>query len=364
MILRLLLTSTATGFFVSLFLIGLNNVIGLTMIAIVCVSTLAIMIATAVAYLLGYRLGKQERFERDELSMRKNVESLGAALIAPLDEISALGENVRSTAVMVNAASSKRLETSKIAVELAEAVCTEARQIGKAAGESETVCKQLADNFSRVHAQSSELLLELRNAVAWTQEMTDTTEKFSAHFQEIVLTANNIREIAVKIDLLALNAAIEAARSGENGRGFAVVADEVKKLAVGTANYTEAIAETLKRSSNLQEEIKSKMLAQLGKMEALLGGIDSGGEGLSAVSGAVVETIHAITKSAESTAKSVAVQIDQALEVQSHMRVLAEGTRSAVQGSANNITIGESLVTIASGTIKGLRSRTDANYLS
>lgn len=94
-----------------------------------------------------------------------------------------------------------------------------------------------------------------------------------------------IDDIAYQTNLLALNAAIEAARAGEHGKGFAVVAAEVRKLAErsqvaaqeigelatdsvemaeGAGQLLEAMVPSIRRTSDLVQEIAAASNEQSG----------------------------------------------------------------------------------------------------
>ncbi|BBE32022.1 methyl-accepting chemotaxis protein [Tepiditoga spiralis] len=77
------------------------------------------------------------------------------------------------------------------------------------------------------------------------EEINTSTKELISHTKTIEGIIDTVLTISEQTNLLALNAAIEAARAGEAGKGFAVVADEIRKLAEGSKNAAEQIAEIL-----------------------------------------------------------------------------------------------------------------------
>lgn len=149
-----------------------------------------------------------------ELSSSSEEMSQGAAeQAAAAEEASSSMEQV-STAIRQNADNAG--QTERIAVQSAD----DARQGGKAVGETVAAMKEIAGKISI------------------------------------------IEEIARQTNLLALNAAIEAARAGEHGKGFAVVAAEVRKLAE-RSQYAAAEIGELSTSSVGVAEKAGEMLARM-----------------------------------------------------------------------------------------------------
>lgn len=89
---------------------------------------------------------------------------------------------------------------------------------------------------------------------AKSQDTTDITRKVTENVQNLEQSLGEIENfmsvingIAEETSLLALNASIEAARAGEAGKGFSVVAQSVGKLADGTLEASNKIADVVSK---------------------------------------------------------------------------------------------------------------------
>ena len=93
-------------------------------------------------------------------------------------------------------------------------------------------------NTSKVVAQSSENMAEMRSSIGQIASNSTQTKKI----------LHTIDEIAFQTNILALNAAVEAARAGELGAGFAIVAEEVRSLAQRSASAANSTNELIEKS--------------------------------------------------------------------------------------------------------------------
>ncbi len=134
------------------------------------------------------------------------------------------------------------------------------------------------DRLGQLQNQGNEMGAILNDIIVSTEMLAQTSARARAYVTEVNQSVQNTNEAVLKIleslsrlgkinsvmaniadqtNLLSLNASIEAARAGEAGRGFAVVAAEIGKLADYSVNNARSIADIIKQSRVLTDQVKS-----------------------------------------------------------------------------------------------------------
>ncbi len=143
--------------------------------------------------------------------------------------------------------------------------------------------KKASDLSLKSKSEAEKGEIEINNLI-------EAMNEISAGSKEIAQITSVIDDIAFQTNLLALNAAVEAARAGEQGKGFAVVAEAVRnlaqrsavaakdinnlisknvekasggsKIAVSSGNALAAIVVSVKKVSELNNEISTASVEQ------------------------------------------------------------------------------------------------------
>ncbi len=155
-----------------------------------------------------------------------------------VDTLSASAEETSASATEITASIKEVESAARESASLAEAVATDAQDMGMRAIE------KTIEGMGRIEANA-------RRTAAVVNRLGERTESIGS-----ILTV--IEDITDQTGLLALNAAILAAQAGEHGRGFAVVAAEIRELANRTAASTREISDLI---SSVQEETRQAVEA-------------------------------------------------------------------------------------------------------
>ncbi|GAB4397902.1 MAG: hypothetical protein OHK0048_07760 [Rhodoferax sp.] len=144
----------------------------------------------------------------------------------------------------------------------------------------------VADGAKQMASDAAQVAGRAGTVVA---QVVSTMEEINASSKRIADIIQVIDGIAFQTNILALNAAVEAARAGEQGRGFAVVASEVRALAG--------------RSAAAAKEIRELIEVSVGRIETGSALVNTAGQTMNEVVGAVSQVSDNILEVASTTAE-------------------------------------------------------------
>jgi methyl-accepting chemotaxis protein len=256
------------------------------------------------------------------------------------DESFDIANKMTTNAINVNQASKQKvLEIERIS-----------KLVNEFIEKSNQIDEKSSENFksSELSSKESENTIELIKELSSTinsidsifETFTDTLDSLSIANKEISELVARNDQISIQINLIAINAKIEASRAGEYGKGFAIVADEVKKLAASSKQSTLDIGKKIEAISHMTENAKE----QSDKSNEL---IDNG---IKISDDSIVKLNSLIQLSSSNRSDSIEVtsivnnQLKDSDTIKSMISVLLEDTTKAIEGSSNNITLGNNLL--------------------
>ncbi|XVU20777.1 methyl-accepting chemotaxis protein [Actinoplanes sp. CA-054009] len=173
------------------------------------------------------------------------------------------------------------------------------------------------------HHRVSETASAAGSMVRRARSADEAATTLNESLRQVAGIAGVISEIASQTRMLALNATIEAARAGAAGKGFAVVADEVKSLADTTASSTEQITATI---GTLETDIAqmggtlSAIVQEVADIEAAMGTLS----GIADDQHEIVERLNATVDATMASIQDLS-EVAERLERRRHDRVATSG---------------------------------------
>ncbi|NOZ92500.1 MAG: hypothetical protein GXO59_04435 [Dictyoglomi bacterium] len=275
---------------------------------------------------------------------------LVSSVVESTRQLDTLIDNLdKSSDVMADTVSEFRMQAEQIAAQsddIRDAIDSALASVSEVLGGTESVANaavelsQVAEMLNQIVEEGKRSMMALDEAMGRVVSSTGSAterikelEKWTERINEIVKTVGDIAE---QTNLLALNAAIEAARAGEAGKGFAVVAEEIRKLAEGSRQAADEIADVLKTvASNIKKatqemEIVSKAVEVSGQAEDAMNGVLSKiAEGAIDVSEGA-ESMAALAEEQTAAAQNISSELD-------NVRQLAHSFTSSVETISSGV---------------------------
>jgi methyl-accepting chemotaxis protein len=223
---------------------------------------------------------------RAAFKSQDEIGQLGKSFDLMMEQITALVEKTRDSAVQVTETATELSNASRTTASAAKEIAVATEQISAGASglatESERgneLTQQIGERMKNViqanlemgNAASgvqnsselgtkymSELITKTNDAETTIRSMVEKVDKLKESTRSIRKILEVLNNMTKQTNILSLNATIEAARAGTAGKGFMVVADEIRKLADQSRQSIGVVGEI---TETIQREIDETVSA-------------------------------------------------------------------------------------------------------
>lgn len=257
-----------------------------------------------------------------------------------LNKAVSIASNLKENAQNVNSSSKHRHSNIKDVTDDINSFIEKSKLICQISEETETSTEKTKETSVDINKKIETLVEEIDKFTEIVCDFTDKIGELNSRNQNIYQFVSMIKDISDQTNLLALNASIEAARAGEHGKGFAVVAEEVRKL----AEKTNKSAKEIELESKMIVDISSSVQEKTGSVNDMA--LES--KEIASSASKDLEKLVSIAQKSQTDAKTVMEnvleQMNGSESIQIKMQELLDDTAKAIEGSSNNVSLGESLI--------------------
>lgn len=251
-----------------------------------------------------------------------------------------IAQNITNNAKNVNNASKTRLTEIQNIESLVNEFIERSNQI-QILSENSLESSKVTSN------ESEDVIILVEKLFNLINDMSTTIDEFSSIIEQLNEKNESITElvqvnnkISMQTNLLSINAAIEASKAKEYGRGFSIVASEVKKLANSSKQSTLDIGNEIDKITSMTKSVLTKKEAV---QNLVKNSVNLSKEAIEKLK-SLIEVAKENSTNSDTISCNVNEQLQSSDTIKDKITHLVEDTKKAIDGSQNNINLGENLV--------------------
>ncbi len=251
-----------------------------------------------------------------------------------------IAQNITNNAKNVNNASKTRLAEIQNIESLVNEFIERSNQI-QILSENSLESSKVTSN------ESEDVIILVEKLFNLINDMSTTIDEFSSIIEQLNEKNESITElvqvnnkISMQTNLLSINAEIEASKAKEYGRGFSIVASEVKKLANSSKQSTLDIGNEIDKITSMTKSVLTKKEAV---QDLVKNSVNLSKEAIEKLK-SLIEVAKENSTNSDTISCNVNEQLQSSDTIKDKITHLVEDTKKAIDGSQNNINLGENLV--------------------